>query len=348
MKKLQVLLLLALFTTSALAQSPEMMSYQAVVRNSSNQLITNTSVGMKISIIQGSPSGNAAYIETQIPTANANGLVSIEIGGGTLVNGDFNTIDWSNGPYFVKTETDPLGGTSYTITGTSQLLSVPYALHSKTAESITGTITSMETDPMFGASVANGITSLDTAHWNNHTSQLDSTGIAALGFVAGATSSTGTRYLGEEFAGGVIYHLYIGSDGLQHGLIVNKIESLVMWQATLSQTVTGATPSWDGVYNTNLMTGSAAATYVNGLTDGGYTDWYLPSIDELIRLYANRGFANKALNAIGGATLLSNTTSYWSSTEISISNAEFFHFGNGTEGNTNKSNSIGVRAIRAF
>ncbi|MDX9776817.1 MAG: FISUMP domain-containing protein, partial [Petrimonas sp.] len=78
-----------------------------------------------------------------------NGLVSVEIGSGTVVSGTFATIDWSNGPYFIKTETDPTGGTSYTITGTSQLLSVPYALHAKTAESVTGGIT--ETDPVYSA-----------------------------------------------------------------------------------------------------------------------------------------------------------------------------------------------------
>ena len=98
----------------------------------------------------GSASGTAVYVETQVPTTNANGLVSLEIGAGTVESGDFATIDWANGPYFIKTETAveaPL--TTYTITGTSQLLSVPYALHAKTAESVTGGIT--ETDPVYSA-----------------------------------------------------------------------------------------------------------------------------------------------------------------------------------------------------
>jgi hypothetical protein len=85
---------------------------------------------MRISILQTSPSGTAVYVETQTPTTNTNGLVSIEIGGGTILSGNFSTIDWANGPYFIKTETDPTGGTSYTIAGTSELLSVPYALYS--------------------------------------------------------------------------------------------------------------------------------------------------------------------------------------------------------------------------
>ena len=73
----------------------------------------------------------------QTPTTNVNGLVTLEIGDGTVVSGDFTTIDWSADSYFIKTETDPTGGTMYTITGTSQLLSVPYALHAKTAEAVT-------------------------------------------------------------------------------------------------------------------------------------------------------------------------------------------------------------------
>ncbi len=117
------------------AQSPEKMSYQAIVRDAGNDLVTSTVVGMQISILQGSASGTVVYAETQTPTTNANGLVSIEIGNGTLVNGNFTTIDWSNGPYFLKTETDPTGGVSYTITGTSQLLSVPYALYAEISES---------------------------------------------------------------------------------------------------------------------------------------------------------------------------------------------------------------------
>jgi hypothetical protein len=143
------------------AQAPEKMSYQAVIRNSSDALVSNQSIGMRISLLQGSTSGTAVYVETQNPTSNTNGLVSIEIGGGTSFSGSFSAIDWANGPFFIKTETDPTGGTNYTITGTSQLLSVPYALHAKTAGSVN------ETDPIFAASVASGISSNDTTNWNN-------------------------------------------------------------------------------------------------------------------------------------------------------------------------------------
>jgi hypothetical protein len=139
MKKLYTFLAAILLTATTFAQTPEKMSYQAVVRDSGDALVTNQAVGMQISILQTTATGTAVYVETQTPTTNVNGLVTLEIGTGSVVSGDFTTIDWSADSYFIKTETDPTGGTSYTITGTSQLLSVPYALHAKTAESVTST-----------------------------------------------------------------------------------------------------------------------------------------------------------------------------------------------------------------
>lgn len=118
-----------------IAQTPQKMSYQAVIRNASNTLVSNATVGMRISILQSSSSGTPVYVETQTPSTNSNGLVSIEIGIGTVISGIFSNINWANGPYFIKTESDPLGGTNYTITGTSQLTSVPYALFAANSNS---------------------------------------------------------------------------------------------------------------------------------------------------------------------------------------------------------------------
>lgn len=130
MRKLYTILAAVLITASVWAQSPQKMSYQAVIRNTGNQLITSHAVGMKISILQDSVSGKAVYVEKQLTSTNANGLVAIEIGGGTIVYGTFTAINWAKGPYFIKTQTDPTGDTIYTITGTNELLSVPYALFS--------------------------------------------------------------------------------------------------------------------------------------------------------------------------------------------------------------------------
>jgi uncharacterized protein (TIGR02145 family) len=183
MKRLFAIIVAVLFTATIWSQSPQKMSYQAVIRNSSNVLVTSSAVGMKISILQGSATGTPVYVETQTPTTNANGLVSIEIGGGTIVSGTFAAIDWSAGTYFIKTETDPTGGTSYTISGTSQLLSVPYALLAKKAASYS------ETDPVFTAwDRSNGISIANTqiSNWSGATSA----------FLTGITSGQVTTALG--------------------------------------------------------------------------------------------------------------------------------------------------------
>jgi hypothetical protein len=125
MKNTFTLLTFLILTASSFAQAPQKMSYQAVIRNSGGAIVNSTTVGIKISILQGSSTGTVVYAETQLVNTNANGLVSLEIGSGT-----FATIDWANGPYFIKTETDPTGGTNYSIIGVSELLSVPYALFS--------------------------------------------------------------------------------------------------------------------------------------------------------------------------------------------------------------------------
>ncbi|MFT6922237.1 MAG: hypothetical protein ACJA1C_001239 [Crocinitomicaceae bacterium] len=198
MKKLGLILSVMLIGLTAFGQAPQQMSYQAILRDATDAILSNQSVGVQISILQGSISGTSVYVETQAPVTNINGLISLEIGTGTIVSGQFNTIDWSNGPYFIKSETDPTGGTSYTISGTSQLMSVPYAFHADVADSIAGGISITESDPVFQSSLAFYITAADTTYWGIQTvdtdTQLDSIGVAALGFVAGAhTIDTDTQ-----------------------------------------------------------------------------------------------------------------------------------------------------------
>ncbi|WP_296381871.1 hypothetical protein [Winogradskyella sp.] len=130
MKNLYALLFIFSFSFISFAQAPELMSYQALVRNADGDLIQTTSVGIRISILQNSDTGTAVYTETHTVTTNENGLVTLSIGSGTTTD-DFSSIDWGNGTYYIKSETDPAGGTNYTIAGTSQLLSVPYALYAK-------------------------------------------------------------------------------------------------------------------------------------------------------------------------------------------------------------------------
>ncbi len=129
MKKNILFIFMSLFSMCLKGQTPQKFSYQAIIRNSSNSLAINQKVGILISILQFSEKGLVVYSETHTSSTDANGLLNISIGDGSVVSGDFTKIDWSKGPYFVKTETDLLGGTNYLITTVSELMSVPYALY---------------------------------------------------------------------------------------------------------------------------------------------------------------------------------------------------------------------------
>lgn len=329
MKPLRLMTLLALLTftfslSTVWAQAPQKMNYQALIRNSSNALVTSTPVGMKISVLKGSATGIVAFSETQSPSTNANGLVSIEIGAGTLVTGSFSSIDWANGPYFIKTETDPAGGTNYTIVGTSQLLSVPYALYAEHS----------------GTPGPQGPTGAPGPQ--------GPTGPQGPIGLTGATGPQGpiggfTHYLGEAYLGGIIFEIYKGSDGFEHGLIVSPTEGGAIWQSLIN-VFTYANRTEDGVYNTNLM-GGFNCPVVAHLGAG----WYLPSIDELKKLYYNRYYVQKGLRA-GGHDLLNYRYYYWSSTETywNATTAMAMDFYSGSASSYPKTNETSVRAIRAF
>ena len=161
MKSIVISIVFSLVIHLAYGQSPEGFSYQAVIRGADNALLANQRLGIRVSILQGNIDGPAVYSEIHDVSTNTNGLYSLQIGNGNVFSGTFNIIDWADGPYFISTETDPEGGSNYTIVGTSQLLSVPYALHAKTAQSV------VETDPEFAASPASTITNEDKTNWSS-------------------------------------------------------------------------------------------------------------------------------------------------------------------------------------
>lgn len=349
MKKVFTVLVAFILMVTMWAQSPQKISYQAVVRNNSDVLVTNSQIGMEINIRQGSPSGTVIYTETQLPITNANGLVSIEIGEEI----GFDAIDWANGPYFVEIKTaviPPL--TTYTITSVSQLLSVPYALYAKNAETLSGTIN--ETDPVFTAWDKNYADLINTPATADGSEtkiiaganiSIIGTGTTANPYVVNATGGSFSHdfYLGQDTLGGIVFYIYLDQNGDQRGLIISKTQTIAKWQDSAS--ITNATRSWDGAYNMNLMTNSPAK---NWITTNFSADWYLPSIDELSILWHNRFHVNKALND-AGATLFSNTANYWSSTEYNdYLYAFFFYFYYGSSYHHDKTGNYYIRAVRAF
>ena len=137
----------AVIAITTLGQAPQAFKYQAVVRDASNTILTDQAVGFQLVIQQGSIGGTAVYTETFTPTSNSYGIINIEIGTGTTAD-DFSTIDWANDSYFLETAIDVSGGSSYVVMGASQFLSVPYALHAKTADNaITDNVDDADADP---------------------------------------------------------------------------------------------------------------------------------------------------------------------------------------------------------
>ncbi len=192
MNNIKLLFASVLFGFTALAQSPQKFNYQAVVRNASNALVSNSVIGMRISILQGSSSGTAVYVETQSPTTNLNGLATVSIGSGSVVSGSMASIDWTAGPYFIKTETDPTGGSSYTITGTSQMMSVPYALYA----SKSGSSAAAGADTQISYNNAGVTAGSANLTWNNTTSTLSTSNAAVT-----ALGGSGTRNVQVDNAG---------------------------------------------------------------------------------------------------------------------------------------------------
>ena len=136
MKSLLFFFSLFFLFISSFSQSPEGMSYQAILRGQDNKPLAQKTVGMRFSILQGTADGTAVYVEKQKLTTTGLGLITAEVGAGEVVSGDFSSIDWSAGPYFLKTEVAPEGGGDYQLTGTTQILSVPYALYARKAGNV--------------------------------------------------------------------------------------------------------------------------------------------------------------------------------------------------------------------
>ena len=344
MKKLYTLLVTLVITASTFAQAPEKMSYQAVVRDSGNAIVSNQDVGMQLSILQGT---TAVYVETQTPTTNANGLVSIALGNGSVVSGTFATIDWSAGPYSIKTETDPTGPlTNYTITGTSELLSVPYALHATNGQ-------------------GSGTSAGDMQYWNGSSWDVvaatpnEGATLQMIGGVptwVGGTPPLPPATVGDLRDGGVVF--WVDPADNTHGLVCAFLDSAnsIEWGCYPTDlpsvpNVENIIPSGsgaeigDGITNTNgILTltdcpNSQAALAARSLGP----EWFLPSINELNEMYLNRAI----LVAVPGFANFGNNV-YWSSTEANGINTWYQYFFNGSRSKSRKDATWNVRGVRAF
>lgn len=308
MKNLLTALLLLFIINNSFAQvPPQAFNYSAVARNPQGNPIANTTIAIQIGILKGTLSGQLQYLENHIVLTDAFGLFNLTIGGGAIQQGTMSAISWGTDNYFIQIGMDATGGSNFITMGTTQLLSVPYALHAGTASS------------------------LSAGH-----------------------------YIGELYGGGIIFHLFRDSVGVEHGLIVSLADqsSGTAWEATAAclsgscVNVSHSESTWDGRANTDaiiafLGTNPSAANFCAAYNGAGFNDWYLPSIQELSLLWKSLYDVNKKLSSTsGGVEILQNI--YWSSTEVDAIGAWFFSYLTGTVAYYDKVTSYRVRAIRAF
>lgn len=245
MKKLFTVLAAILLTVSVFAQAPQIMSYQAVIRNATNNLVASHDIGMRVSILQGSETGIEVFKEIYNPNpqTNANGLVTIEIGNGVPLIGSFASINWVNGPYFIKIETDPTGGTNYTITGTSQLMSVPYSLFS--ANSTPGTQGPIGLTGPQGPTGA-GMYILNSSNYTSTIVPADNYA-AIQGVLTLEDDYSGLNNYHLVINGGTIngngsYILKIGNNCVFNGVTFNAVDIDCNWTSFFNCTFSGSCP----------------------------------------------------------------------------------------------------------
>ena len=334
------ILLLAIVTMTA--QSPEAFKYQAVARDATGQVLANQSVSFQISILQGSISGTSIYSETHAANTNGLGLVALEIGNGVVGSGDFSAINWGADSYFVQIEMDEAGGSNYQLMGTSQLMSVPYALHAKTAESVPGDTDGDPTNELQQLSL-NGhdltLSNGNTLTLPDEVNDADADPANEIELPAGGTNgqvlatdgagnyswkddqvggSTTTYAIGDLAHGGIVF--YVNANGT-HGLVAANID-----QADFE--------TW---YDVHDQINDPAHHDAEGAK---YFDWRLPTRWESTKMYEN-------LKANGLGNL--DNFGYWIGVEFSPDKAYCEEMAMGGQADVSKTmNFLHVRAVRAF
>jgi hypothetical protein len=328
------LLLLSTIASGVFAQAPQKMNYQGVARDNAGNVLANQNIGLRLSILSGSVSGTVEFQETQSATTNNFGLFNIQIGTGTVISST-GEIGWGNASHYLKVEMDATGGSNYVEMGTSELVSVPYALYAE------------------HAGLPDGSNYGEMQYWDgtNWVEIPAGTQGEQLTLCYGVPQWGPCLAVGDFYQGGRVAKLITpgqpGYDNLvPHGLIVSAVNqgTDIPWSTT--NLVTGATDASYGAgsANTNLIVAAHGAGYYaawicDTLTLNGYSDWYLPSLGEAIVLNQNR-------IALG----LQTNGFIWTSTEENISSAYAMLFSANSTGisGAGKSPAISVRAVRTF
>lgn len=407
---LAFLSILVIFST-AHAQAPLGIPYQAVARNSSGAVIASTAISVRFTIRNSTATGTLLYRETHTTTTDDNGMFSVNVGQGSPVSGIFTSINWSTNSKFLQVELDPTGSSGYTDMGTQQLMSVPYSLYSNNGfpSGVTGDImyhngtnwvklpagTNGQVLVMSGGiptwtgclppavqlitascsvtTIGSSITLSNATTGGTWSSSATSVAtVGSSGIVTGVAEGTATisytvsnacgtvaatrvvkvtpvLSIGVDYQGGKIAYIFTSGDPgyvacETHGIIAapTDLSSGIQWGCGGGSVSGTSTMIGTGATNTAIIAASCgpstAAGICNDLVLGGYSDWCLPSLFDITKI-------SPAISAIGGFTLGSF---YWTSSDGGPGSAYVYMFGSGATGNTTKTTSYRVRAIRYF
>jgi len=327
---------LLLLSFAAQAQTPQAFKYQAVVRNAAGQVLTNQNVGLHIRL---SPADTAMtlYAETHSAPTNAFGLVNLEVGRGTVVSGQFAMIDWAQQPIFIKVSLDATGGSNYAEMGTSELLSVPYALYAANAAGGSG----LPTDAEKG----------DLLYHDGTTWQRLPAGAAGTVLTMGADGLPAWKALPSPLDsllevtmtnGEVIYASPV-DNGPQfvkwggYGINITALPDITS-VAAVNMDFNGETNTTAIVTQLGANNGTPyAAKVCADLVAYGFDDWYLPAAGELNEMYLKLG-------PNGSAQI--TTGYYWSSSEFLDTSAWFQYFDDGNQSIFDKNVLNQCRCVR--
>ena len=235
-------------TTSTTA--PPGIPYQAEVRNENGEVLANANVNVRFTLHELTANGTVSYQETHALTTNELGLFAATIGSGTATQSTFAGINWAQTTKFLQVEVD--AGNGYITMGNQQLMSVPYALYA--ANGPAGPQGPAGADGQQGPPGSNG-------------------------------QGCFTHYIGEHYGGGIVFHVYRDSLGIERGLIVypEAINLDASAFGDYSVEFSNCTNEWDGLENTQCIASAQNSGIGRTIADfagNSYNDWYIPSITE--------------------------------------------------------------------
>ena len=251
----------------SMAQAPQALNYQSVVRNSSGTPIANQAVGFQINILQGSPTGNTVYTETHNVTTNQFGLATFLIGQG-ITTGNFSSINWGAGPFYTQVLMDATGGTNYQSMGAAtELVSVPYALYAASAGGGSGSSGwgdyAMYTEDL-PSGTASGET-LTSLSWNarslNHTQSYSGSSITLSG--NSITLAPGRYYINASLPWGAGYNCFDSSTVSTVGRLRNTVNNLTILVGQ-SQYIN---PTGSGLYQVSCSGRTGYVSTVQGVVN---------------------------------------------------------------------------------